>query len=111
MSGRRSERHRGMNSPHYRNVIGFGEIPTFHDAELFGIAHHRADRELLLQFQRTNGDTGTFEPVRFLVCRGHETITELTSYDRCNSDQEEQESEGAEAAVLCETILLRLDDA
>ncbi|CAN0621699.1 protein of unknown function [Burkholderia multivorans] len=37
------------------------------------------------------------EPVRFLVCRGHETITELTSYDRCNSDQEEQESEGTEA--------------
>ncbi len=37
------------------------------------------------------------EPVRFLVCRGHETITEITSYDRSNSDQEEQEPEGAEA--------------
>nr|WP_258181918.1 YqjD family protein [Burkholderia cenocepacia] len=36
-------------------------------------------------------------PVRFLVCRGHETITEITSYDRCNRDQEEQEPEGAEA--------------
>ncbi|SOT42238.1 transposase [Burkholderia cenocepacia] len=36
------------------------------------------------------------EPVRLSVCRGHETITELTSYDRCNSDQEKQESEGAE---------------
>lgn len=36
------------------------------------------------------------EPVRLLVCRGHETITELTSYDRCNSDQEEQESEDTE---------------
>lgn len=36
------------------------------------------------------------EPVRLLVCRGHETITELTSYDRCNSDQEKQESKGAE---------------
>nr|WP_254223667.1 VPA1269 family protein [Burkholderia multivorans] len=38
-----------------------------------------------------------FGPVRFLVCRGHETITEITSYDRCNRDQEEQEPEGAEA--------------
>ncbi len=37
------------------------------------------------------------EPVRFLVCRGHETITEITSNDRNNSDQEEQEPEGAEA--------------
>ncbi|CAD9220555.1 transposase [Burkholderia cenocepacia] len=36
------------------------------------------------------------EPARLLVCRGHETITELTSYDRCNSDQEEQGSEGTE---------------
>ncbi|MCO1382036.1 hypothetical protein L0Y87_07160 [Burkholderia multivorans] len=39
----------------------------------------------------------TSGPVRFLVCRGHETITEITSYDRCNRDQEEQEPEGAEA--------------
>lgn len=37
------------------------------------------------------------EPVRILVCRGHETITEITSYDRSNRDQEEQEPEGAEA--------------
>jgi hypothetical protein len=37
------------------------------------------------------------EPVRILVCRGHETITEITSYDRSNCDQEEQEPEGAEA--------------
>lgn len=36
----------------------------------------------------------TSEPVRFLVCRGHETITELTSHDRCNSDQEEQGEAG-----------------
>jgi uncharacterized protein YbjT (DUF2867 family) len=38
-----------------------------------------------------------YEPVRILVCRGHETITEITSYDRSNRDQEEQEPEGAEA--------------
>ncbi|MBR7896178.1 hypothetical protein KDW83_30160 [Burkholderia multivorans] len=42
-------------------------------------------------------DMGLIGPVRFLVCRGHETITEITSYDRCNRDQEEQEPEGAEA--------------
>jgi hypothetical protein len=40
---------------------------------------------------------GSHEPVRILVCRGHETITEITSYDRSNRDQEEQEPEGAEA--------------
>nr|WP_253196927.1 hypothetical protein [Burkholderia cenocepacia] len=44
-----------------------------------------------------NNATGVAGPVRFLVCRGHETITEITSYDRCNRDQEEQEPEGAEA--------------
>ncbi|MBU9147479.1 hypothetical protein KTD26_34005 [Burkholderia multivorans] len=43
------------------------------------------------------GSALTVGPVRFLVCRGHETITEITSYDRCNRDQEEQEPEGAEA--------------
>ncbi|XQM35116.1 Lipoprotein [Cupriavidus sp. H19C3] len=42
-------------------------------------------------------EIGHVGPVRFLVCRGHETITEITSYDRCNRDQEEQEPEGAEA--------------
>ncbi|OOA53592.1 hypothetical protein A8F60_26740 [Burkholderia cenocepacia] len=46
-------------------------------------------------FERALG--GELGPVRFLVCRGHETITEITSYDRCNRDQEEQEPEGAEA--------------
>jgi hypothetical protein len=40
---------------------------------------------------------GHAEPVSFLVCRGHETITEMTSYDRCNSEQEEQEPKGTEA--------------
>ncbi|WP_408143107.1 SOS response-associated peptidase family protein [Paraburkholderia strydomiana] len=40
---------------------------------------------------------GSSEPVRILVCRGHETITETTSYDRSNREQEEQEPEGAEA--------------
>jgi hypothetical protein len=44
------------------------------------------------RFKRAN-----IEPVRFLVCRGHETITEITSYDRHNRDQEEQEPEGTEA--------------
>jgi hypothetical protein len=29
------------------------------------------------------------EPVRFLVCRGHETIRGITSYDRRNRDKEE----------------------
>ncbi|REG48592.1 hypothetical protein B0G80_4841 [Paraburkholderia sp. BL6669N2] len=37
------------------------------------------------------------EPVRFSVCRGHETITEITSYDRSNRDKEEQDPEGTEA--------------
>ena len=52
--------------------------------------NHRVDRYNLAEvFFR--------EPVRILVCRGHETITEITSYDRSNRDQEEQEPEGAEA--------------
>ncbi|WP_408295376.1 IS3 family transposase [Paraburkholderia sp. RL17-373-BIF-A] len=41
--------------------------------------------------------TGNAGPVRLSVCRGHETITEMTSYDRYNSDREEQQGEGTEA--------------
>lgn len=53
-----------MQSENYQNVIGFkGERPTFHDAELVGIDHRPADRELRLRFARVDGTTGTF---RFL---------------------------------------------
>ncbi len=31
------------------------------------------------------------------VCRGYETVTGITPYDRSNCDQEEQKPEGAEA--------------
>ena len=50
-----------MQNENYQNVIGFqGERPTFHDAELVGIDHRPADRELLLRFARVDGTTGTF---------------------------------------------------
>ena len=50
-----------MQNDNYQNVIGFeGERPTFHDAELVGIDHQPANRELLLRFQRVDGTTGTF---------------------------------------------------
>ncbi|AYZ65703.1 hypothetical protein EGY31_20720 [Burkholderia multivorans] len=146
-----------MNSPHYRNVIGFGEIPTFHDAELFGIAHHRADRELRLQFRRTNGDTGTFRLTGVIAQRvvdfaDQNIVSRLlispaypfssaeiahwlawlggrADFSPGPADPERvaqcvddfsagrhalfvlEPSAGAEMAVLCETILLRLDSA
>lgn len=50
-----------MQSENYQNVIGFvGERPTFHDAELVGIDHQPADRELLLRFRRIDGTIGSF---------------------------------------------------
>lgn len=50
-----------MQNENYQNVIGFkGERPTFHDAELVGIDHRPADRELLLRLTRVDGTTGTF---------------------------------------------------
>jgi hypothetical protein len=49
-----------MENTSYRNVIGFEGIPTFHDAELIKIEHHPSKGELLLQFQRVDGTTGTF---------------------------------------------------
>ena len=53
-----------MQSENYQNVIGFeGERPTFHDAELVGIDHRPADRELRLRFMRVDGTTGTFRCV------------------------------------------------
>jgi hypothetical protein len=53
-----------MPNESYQNAIGFkGERPTFHDAELVGIDHRPADRELRLRFARVDGTTGTF---RFL---------------------------------------------
>lgn len=53
-----------MQNENYQNVIGFkGERPSFHDAELVGIDHRPADRELRLRFARIDGTTGTF---RFL---------------------------------------------
>ncbi|PCE21748.1 hypothetical protein [Burkholderia ubonensis] len=146
-----------MNGSHYRNVIGFGEIPTFHDAELFGIGHHRADRELRLQFRRTNGGTGTFrltgvvaqrvvdfadqnvasrllispaypfssaEIAHWLAWLGGRVDVSPSLADpervaQCVADFSAgrqalfvlEPSCGAEMAVLCETILLRLDDA
>ncbi len=39
------------------------------------------------------------EPVRILVCRGHETITEITTYDGHDSDQKEPEPESADGLV------------
>lgn len=50
-----------MQNENYQNIIEFkGERPTFHDAELVGIDHRPADRELLLRFARVDGTTGTF---------------------------------------------------
>jgi hypothetical protein len=50
-----------MQNDKYQKVIGFeGERPTFHDAELVGIDHQPADRELLLRFKRVDGTTGAF---------------------------------------------------
>ena len=50
-----------MQNENYQNVIGFaGERPTFHDAELVGIDHRPADRDLRLRFMRIDGKTGTF---------------------------------------------------
>lgn len=50
-----------MQDENYQNVVGFkGERPTFHDAELVGIDHRPADRELLLRFARVDGTTATF---------------------------------------------------
>lgn len=49
-----------MGNNSYRNVIGFEEMPTFHDAELVKIVHRPGERELQLQFQRIGGATGTF---------------------------------------------------
>ncbi|OXJ22561.1 EscU/YscU/HrcU family type III secretion system export apparatus switch protein [Burkholderia sp. HI2714] len=47
--------------------------------------------------QAESSDKASGEPVRILVCRGHETITETTSYDRSNCNQEDQDPEDAEA--------------
>lgn len=50
-----------MQNANYQNVIGFGgDLLTFHDAELVGIGHRPADRELQLRFTRVDGTTGTF---------------------------------------------------
>lgn len=49
-----------MENTSYRNVIGLEGIPTFHDAELIRIEHRPGKQELLLQFQRVGGATGTF---------------------------------------------------
>lgn len=37
------------------------------------------------------------EPVRFSVCRGHEMIPKGTFHDRCNDDQEDQETQTPQA--------------
>ncbi|WP_186124909.1 hypothetical protein [Burkholderia gladioli] len=53
-----------MQYENYQNVVALeGDGPTFHDAELVGIEHRPADRELLLRFARVDGTTGIF---RFL---------------------------------------------
>jgi hypothetical protein len=49
-----------MENTTYKNVIGFEGIPSFHDAELIRIEHRPDNRELLLQFKRVGGTTGTF---------------------------------------------------
>ncbi|XUW90542.1 class I SAM-dependent methyltransferase [Burkholderia sp. M6-3] len=57
-----------------------------------GVLEHVArEQKSLDELWRVLKDNGilviTFlEPVRILVCRGHETITETTSYDRSNCD-------------------------
>ncbi|WP_186014096.1 hypothetical protein [Burkholderia gladioli] len=53
-----------MQYENYQTVATLeGDGPTFHDAELVGIEHRPADRELLLRFARVDGTTGIF---RFL---------------------------------------------
>ncbi|WP_186073661.1 hypothetical protein [Burkholderia gladioli] len=50
-----------MQYENYQNVVALkGDGPTFHDAELVGIEHRPADRELLLRFARFGGTTGIF---------------------------------------------------
>ncbi|MDA0576433.1 hypothetical protein, partial [Burkholderia gladioli] len=45
----------------YQTVVALkGDGPTFHDAELVGIDHRPADRELLLRFARVDGTIGIF---------------------------------------------------
>ncbi len=50
-----------MQNANYQTVVALeGDGPTFHDAELVGIEHRPADRELLLRFARFGGTTGIF---------------------------------------------------
>nr|WP_254212150.1 replication protein RepA [Burkholderia multivorans] len=82
--------------------LPYGKLPRLITAWLTREAKRTKSRELVLgrslnEFAGKLGLSKNGGPVRFLVCRGHETITEITSYDRCNRDQEEQEPEGAEA--------------
>ncbi|MGK8889128.1 hypothetical protein [Burkholderia gladioli] len=50
-----------MQYENYQTVVALKvDEPTFHDAELVGIDHRPADRELLLRFARVDGTTGIF---------------------------------------------------
>ncbi|MGT0196381.1 hypothetical protein [Burkholderia pyrrocinia] len=49
-----------MGNVTYQSVIGFENMPTFHDAELVMIDHRPTDQELRLRFRRIDGGVGTY---------------------------------------------------
>ncbi|XUW91659.1 DUF488 family protein [Burkholderia sp. M6-3] len=67
-----------------------GMLRRYQDREMTWDSYADAYTELIAKRRvESNLDIALFdrgEPVRILVCRGHETITETTSYDRSNCD-------------------------